>query len=78
MDIIDNQPFMVLEWIAGEEGKGTDLRSWLRYGPLDLQLALEITIDICRGLIHAQDLRALFLIYLSENCDLSEYSLWVK
>lgn len=55
MDTFDNQPFMVLEWIAGEEGRGTDLRGWLRHGPLDLKLALEIIIDICRGLIHAQE-----------------------
>lgn len=55
MDTLDNQPFMVLEWIAGEEGKETDLRGWLRRGPLDLRLALDITIDICRGLIHAQE-----------------------
>jgi serine/threonine protein kinase/Tfp pilus assembly protein PilF len=55
MDILDNQPFMVLEWIAGEEGRGTDLRSWLRRGPLDLRLALDFTIDICRGLSHAQE-----------------------
>jgi tetratricopeptide (TPR) repeat protein len=55
MDILDNQPFMVLEWIAGEEGKGTDLRGWLRRGPLDLRLTLDFTIDICRGLIHAQE-----------------------
>jgi tetratricopeptide (TPR) repeat protein len=55
MDTLDNQPFMVLEWIAGEEGRGTDLRGWLRRGPLDLQLALDFTIDICRGLIHTQE-----------------------
>jgi serine/threonine protein kinase len=55
MDALDNQPFMVLEWIAGEEGRGTDLRSWLRRGSLDLRLALDFTIDICRGLIHAQE-----------------------
>lgn len=55
MDILDNQPFMILEWIAGEEGKGTDLRGWLRRGPPDLQLALDFTIDIVRGLIHAQE-----------------------
>ncbi|MFQ5854912.1 MAG: tetratricopeptide repeat protein [Anaerolineae bacterium] len=53
MDIIDNQPFMFLEWIAGDESRGTDLRSWLRHEPLDLRLALDFTIDICRGLIHA-------------------------
>ncbi len=55
MRILDNQPFMVLEWIAGEEGKGADLRGWLRHGPLDLQMALEITLDVVYGLIHAQE-----------------------
>jgi serine/threonine protein kinase len=55
MDILDNQPFMFLEWIAGDESRGSDLRGWLRRGPLDLQLALDFTIDICRGLVHAQD-----------------------
>jgi serine/threonine protein kinase len=54
MDTFDNQPFMVLEWVAGEEGRGADLRGWLRRGPLELPLALQITIDICRGLSHAQ------------------------
>jgi tetratricopeptide (TPR) repeat protein len=54
MTILDNQPFMILEWIAGEEGKGADLRGWLRRGPLDLRTALDFSIDICRGLIHAQ------------------------
>jgi tetratricopeptide (TPR) repeat protein len=51
---LDNQPFMRLEWVAGEEDRGTDLRSWLYRGPLELRLALDITIDLCRALIHAQ------------------------
>jgi len=55
MDKFDNIPFMVLEWVSGDEGKGTDLRSWLRRGPLELPLALRFTIDIVRGLIHAND-----------------------
>jgi tetratricopeptide (TPR) repeat protein len=55
MDTLDNQPFMKLEWVAGEEEKGIDLRSWLRRGPLDLRTALDFTIDICRGLVHAQE-----------------------
>ena len=50
----NNQPFMCLDWIAGEESKGADLRGWLRHGPLDLKIALEITIDVVRSLIHAQ------------------------
>ena len=55
METLDNQPFMILEWISGEEGKGADLRGWLRHGPLDLQTALDFAIDICRGLVHAQE-----------------------
>jgi serine/threonine protein kinase len=54
MQMLDNQPFMLLEWVAGEERRGTDLRSWLRHGPLDLRLTLDFIIDICRGLMHAQ------------------------
>jgi tetratricopeptide (TPR) repeat protein len=53
MQTLDNQPFMGLEWVAGEEGRGTDLRGWLRHGPLDLRLTLDFIIDICRGLIYA-------------------------
>lgn len=53
MQKLDNIPFMILEWIEGDENKGTDLRSWLRHGPLDLSLALRFTIDIVRGLQHA-------------------------
>ncbi len=54
MDTLDNQPFMVLEWVAGEEDKGVDLRGWLRQGPLGLRQALDFAIDICYGLVHAQ------------------------
>lgn len=54
VNILDNQPFMILEWIAGGENESADLRSWLRRGPLNLRTALDLTIDICRGLIYAQ------------------------
>lgn len=53
MDILDDLPFMFLEWIVGYEGHGSDLRSWLRHGPIDPRQALDFAIDICRGLIHA-------------------------
>jgi tetratricopeptide (TPR) repeat protein len=55
MDTFDNQPFMVLEWIRGEERMGTDLRGWVRHGSLDVCLALDFAIDICRGLCHARE-----------------------
>jgi tetratricopeptide (TPR) repeat protein len=54
MDMLDHQPFMILEWIAAEEGRGIELRNWLRRGSLDLRTALDFIIDICHGLIHAQ------------------------
>ena len=54
MDKIDSRPFMFLEWVASQSGRGADLRSWLQRGPLNLRLSLEFTIDICNGLIHAQ------------------------
>lgn len=55
MEFIDKQPFMVLEWIASDEGKGSDLRSRLRRGSIDLQLALDFILNICQGLNHAQE-----------------------
>jgi tetratricopeptide (TPR) repeat protein len=54
MQMLDNQPFVGLDWILSEKGLGPDLRSWLRRGPLDLRQALDFVIDSCRGLLHAQ------------------------
>lgn len=54
MNIFDGQPFMILEWVSSNESRGSDLRSWVQSGPLDLRTALEVTIDIARGLLHAQ------------------------
>jgi tetratricopeptide (TPR) repeat protein len=54
MEFFDNRPFMVLDWVVGDENRGTDLRGWLRYGPLQTRLALDFAIDICRGLVHAE------------------------
>jgi len=53
IDICDSRPFLRLEWIAGEEGRSADLRSWLRRGPLSPKQALQLAIDICRGLEYA-------------------------
>jgi serine/threonine protein kinase len=58
VDTFNNQLFMFLETVFGEEGQGNDLRGWLRRGPLDLRQALDITIDICQGLLHAQSRQA--------------------
>ena len=52
MDNFENRPFMILEWIANDDPRGVDLRNWVRQGALDLRLALDFTIQICRGLIY--------------------------
>jgi serine/threonine protein kinase len=55
MDKVDNLPFLFLEWVAGEQGHGADLRDWLdRRAPLEPRLALEFALDVCRALAHAQ------------------------
>lgn len=53
MDVLDGRPFMILEWVTGEEGRGNNLRDWLQGGAVDLKQALEFAIDICRGLEYA-------------------------
>lgn len=53
MDIIDNQPFMILEWVASGERRGADLRNQFRRDGMGVRLAMDFAIDICRGLMHA-------------------------
>lgn len=54
VETYEQQPFMILEWIFGDQTRGADLRGWLHHGALDWKFALEVVIDICRGLQHAQ------------------------
>ncbi|MDM8528576.1 serine/threonine-protein kinase, partial [Anaerolineales bacterium HSG24] len=58
---VDNLPFMFLEWIAGDKAKGTSLHEWLAHGRLELRQAVEIIIDVCQGLIHAEQKRPGFV-----------------
>jgi len=55
LDILDNIPFIVMEWVPGIGGAGaTDLHSLIEAGPPSVQQALDFVIDICQGLIHAR------------------------
>jgi len=55
LDTLDDLPFMVLEWVADPQRERVDLRHWLKqHGALDLRLALNVAIDVCHGLSHAQ------------------------
>ena len=66
LHMLDNLPFIVLEWVADPQRERVDLGYWLKHhGALNLHLALNIAIDICHGLIHAQQ-RHVGLIH----CDL--------
>ena len=57
MENIENQPFMALEWVFGQEYVGTNLRGLLRYGPLDMKTCLEFALDICNGLSYARKMK---------------------
>ena len=50
---IAEQPCLVLEYVSGPEGLGSDLSHWIAHRRLDLPLALEIALHICRGMQHA-------------------------
>jgi tetratricopeptide (TPR) repeat protein len=45
-----NEPFLVLEWIFGPDGSEPDLGKRMRGQPMALRPAIEIAIDVARGL----------------------------
>lgn len=53
LEVLDNQPFVLLEWVPGKKDRGTSLRNWINPAWLDLKTSLQITVDICYGFIHA-------------------------
>jgi serine/threonine protein kinase len=53
MELLDNRPFMFLEWITGSQNLRADLRCWLYRGPLSLRVAVDFITDVCWGFIHA-------------------------
>jgi serine/threonine protein kinase len=55
LDTLDSLPFMRLELVIGDSNKGTDLRGWLKNGPIETRQAIEFIIDICQGLSHANN-----------------------
>lgn len=51
----ESRPFLLLEWVASADGGPSDLYSRLLRAPLSLKSALLIAIQICHGLLHAQE-----------------------
>src|SRR5260370_30422008 len=52
-DRVRERPHIVLEYVAGPEGLGSDLKSWIDHNRLDLETILRIGLDICLGMQHA-------------------------
>src|SRR5260221_149421 len=50
---VRERPHIVLEYIAGPEGLGPDLKSWIDHRRLDLEHSLQIALGICLGMEHA-------------------------
>ena len=57
MDTLAGRPYMFLEWVDAGDSRGTDLRSLMHGSALEPRQVLELTLDICHGLKHAQDRR---------------------
>lgn len=55
MDSLEGRPYMFLEWVDAGDRQGSDLRGLLQRGPLPPRQALELAMDVCHGLKHAQD-----------------------
>jgi tetratricopeptide (TPR) repeat protein len=60
VDQVNSRPFIFLEYVVGEEPYGADLHGWIKNGGLkkngkpDMLLILNLAIQVCRGMIHAQ------------------------
>lgn len=53
MRVIENQPFILMEYVSNDKGYGNNLRGHLRQGSLDFRSSMQFAIEICHGLIHA-------------------------
>ncbi len=55
------RPHIILEYVGGAEGLGSDLRGWIKHKRLTPQLSLEIALGICSGMLHAVSKKAGFV-----------------
>ncbi len=49
----DGQPYVITEYVRGEEAMGGDLQAWLGHPRLTLKLAVEMALQIAQGMQHA-------------------------
>ena len=50
---IDGQPYIFLEFIAGNKNYGSDLTGWLLNGPLGITQSLNFAVQFCTGMEYA-------------------------
>src|SRR5262249_19234852 len=50
---IEHRPYVVIEYVQGRDGLGSDLRSWIGRSRLTLPLAAEMALQVAQGLQHA-------------------------
>ncbi len=55
------RPHIILEYVGGVEGLGSDLRGWIKHKRLTPQLSLEIALGVCNGMVHAVSKKAGFV-----------------
>jgi tetratricopeptide (TPR) repeat protein len=51
---IEDKPYILMEYIIGEEPFGPELSSWIQGKGLNLSLSLNFAIQFCSGMLHAQ------------------------
>ncbi len=51
---IEDKPYIILEYILGEDPFGPELSGWIRGKGLNLTLSLNFAIQFCSGMLHAQ------------------------
>jgi serine/threonine protein kinase len=49
----DTQPYVITEYILGQENMGGDLRAWLGHPKLTLSVAVEMALQIAQGMQYA-------------------------
>jgi serine/threonine protein kinase len=53
--VIEGRPYIFLEYVVGDKQYGADLSGWIDRGGLEIPLALRFSIQVCTGMIHAEE-----------------------
>jgi tetratricopeptide (TPR) repeat protein len=53
VELFEMQPYVITEYIRGQEGMAGDLRGWLGHPRLTLPVAVEMALQIAQGMQHA-------------------------